>query len=129
MTSDAHGDEQANAGQPAWLSALPIAANAYVSSDEVEWREAKPGVFSKELLNSPDDGQRVVLARLLPGAYSPPHSHTELEHIYILEGGFHDGERWLGVGDYCVRAPGVEHTATTEQGALTLVVYTPDPRA
>lgn len=111
------------------LSALPAMCNAYARSEDVEWREAKPGVFVKLLLEAPAEGQRVMLAKLAPGAFSPPHAHDDLEHIYVLEGAFHDGERLLSAGDYCIRAPGVVHTASTEHGALTLVLYTPDPRA
>ena len=83
-------------------------------------------MFVKHLLEASARGHRAMLARLAPEAYSLPHAHDDIEHIYVLDGEFHDGERMLSAGDYCVRAPGVVHTASSEHGALTLVLYVPD---
>ena len=103
------------------LMALPDACNAYAKSDAINWHAAKLGVFVKHLLEASARRHRAMLARLAPGAYSLPHAHDDIEHIYVL-----DGERMLSAGDYCVRAPGVVHTASSEHGALTLVLYVPD---
>ena len=111
------------------LMALPSACNAYAKSADIDWHEAKPGVFVKHLLEAGGAGQRVSLARLAPGAYSPPHAHDVIEHIYVLEGEFDDGERVLSAGDYCVRAAGVTHKSSSEHGALVLSLYVSEHRA
>jgi quercetin dioxygenase-like cupin family protein len=105
--------------------ALPYACNAYAKSDAINWHEAKPGVIVKHLLEASARGHRAMLARLALGAYSLPHAHDGIGHIYVLDGEFHDGERMLSPGDYCGRAPGVVHTASSEHGALRLVLYAP----
>lgn len=90
------------------------------------WADAgNPGVRVKCLHADDERGERTLLFELAPGARSAPHSHAEFEQVYVLSGSFHDGERWLRAGDYCARAPGEVHEATTEEGATALVVYTP----
>ena len=59
------------------------------------------------------------------GARSAPHSHDEFEQVFVISGSFHDGERLLRANDYCCRAAGEVHEASTEKGARVLVVYSP----
>jgi quercetin dioxygenase-like cupin family protein len=91
-----------------------------------DWEDAgKPGVRVNRLHTDASRGERTLLFELEPGARSAPHSHDDFEQLFVLSGSFHDGERLLRAGDYCSRAPGEVHEATTEEGARVLVIYTP----
>ena len=91
----------------------------------MDWSPVKPGISMKTLYRSPDGRSRTQLFKLEPEARSQPHAHDELEQVYVLEGSFFDGERWLRAGDHCVRPPGTVHSSWTEEGAVTLVMYAP----
>jgi quercetin dioxygenase-like cupin family protein len=81
--------------------------------------------MTKPLFENPETGERVVMFKSEPGHRSEPHSHTELEHVYVLSGSMFDDDRLLQAGDYCVRAPGTVHAGGTDEGAVSLVIYTP----
>ncbi|MGF6261863.1 anti-sigma factor ChrR (cupin superfamily) [Paraburkholderia youngii] len=66
-----------------------------------------------------------MLMRVAPGAYAESHSHTLLEEIYVLEGEFADENNHYGKGQYCIRAAGTPHTASSESGCTVLLVYRP----
>lgn len=61
--------------------------------------------------------------RVDPGASTPLHDHAELERIHVIEGAFSDDETTYHAGDFAVRAPGAMHAASSETGALVLLVY------
>lgn len=62
--------------------------------------------------------------KVQPGAYAPTHSHEDVEHVLILSGSFADEYGTYGPGDYLVRSPKAAHEASSENGALVLLVYT-----
>lgn len=89
-----------------------------------DWQESGSGGFLiKPLFEDRATGQRTWLMRVDPGASAPLHDHAELEQIYVIEGTFSDDETTYRAGDFAVRAPGVMHTASSETGALVLLVY------
>jgi len=105
---------------------LPINASADIDASQIEWRECGvDGFWIKPLLEDAVAGVRCWLMRLDPGAVSAPHTHAEIEQIYVLEGSFHDQDKSYGPGAYIVRAPGALHSAGSDDGALVLLVYTP----
>ena len=57
-------------------------------------------------------------------AHAAPHSHDQVEHVYVLEGSFSDEYGTYHAGDYLVRSPGSDHSAQTERGATVLLMYT-----
>ncbi|MEM7405681.1 MAG: cupin domain-containing protein [Pseudomonadota bacterium] len=114
---------QAEPGTALTMAALAGDVMAYQSSERLEWVEAKPGVYVKTLFDGGPHRGRTLLFKLTPGARSAPHTHDVIEQIYVLEGDFHDGASWLRAGDMCVRPPGTVHSASTEQGAVALVIY------
>ena len=124
MRNDDEPNSQATVAETATI-VTPTAANAYAAAALMPWSYAKPGVHVKTLFDGGPQHGRTQLARLDAGAYSKPHTHAVLEQIYVIEGEFYDGERLLRAGDMCVRAPGVEHSASSPTGALTLVIYAP----
>ena len=102
----------------------PTKSTHTLRQSEQAWLDGgTPGFLIKPLFE--DSGQRTWLMKVEPGAYSPPHTHEELEQIYMLEGEFSDGSNTYHEGDFLIRAPGVEHEASSENGALMLLIYSP----
>ena len=99
--------------------------SAFVEDAGNAWEDAgKPGIRIKRLHEDATRGERTLLFELAAGARSAPHAHEDFEQVYVLSGSFHDGERLLRAGDYCSRAPGEIHEATSDDGAVALVIYT-----
>ena len=79
----------------------------------------------KPLFEDAERGEKTLLMKVDPGAWSPMHTHPgELEQIYVLEGSFYDQDATMGPGDYCCRAPDAGHEAGSKDGAIVLLVYT-----
>ncbi len=105
---------------------VPAAGSVRLVVDALDWQDSgSPGFLVKSLLEDPPRGLRSWLMKVEPGAWSPPHSHAEVEQVYVLEGSFYDQDATYGPGDYIVRAAGAEHTAGSESGALVLLFYSP----
>lgn len=81
------------------------------------------GFWKKTLRDDLVAGRSTSLVRIDPGGASPLHSHPTREQVFVIEGAFADQTRTYFPGDFVVREPGVEHTATSETGALLLVVF------
>ena len=110
-------------------SSLPAAGSSGVISERLGWTDHGDGFPYKELMHDPGTGTRTQLMKMEPGASVGPHAHSLLEQVFVLEGGFDDGEHTYRAGDFVVRAPGAMHSAASRDGALLLVVYTPYPGA
>ena len=98
-------------------------AQTLCNSDQAWLDSGTPGFLIKPLFEDAGSGQRTWLMKVEPGAYSPPHEHEQLEQIYMIEGEFSDGSNTYRAGDFLIRAPGVEHEASSENGALMLLIY------
>lgn len=83
-----------------------------------------PGFWEKPLLEGGAGGS-TSLMRIDPGTYAGLHHHDQLEEIFVLEGSFSDQDRTYGPGQYCIRAPGAEHTSRSTDGCTVLLVYRP----
>lgn len=116
-----------NAATSGATSSPPPAGSLRVLSGDVDWTDHGDGFPYKELMHDPATGMRTQLMKMEPGAHVGPHAHAALEQVYVLEGGFDDGEHSYRAGDFVVRAPGAMHSAASPEGALILVVYTPLP--
>ena len=55
-----------------------------------EWQDAGPGILYKVLSRDVERARVSMLVRLAPGAAYPPHTHADLEELYLL-----DGELWI----------------------------------
>ena len=96
-----------------------------IDPSTIEWAPTDtPGFWEKPLLVNVDGGT-TTLMRVDPGAHAELHHHDQLEEIFVLEGEFSDQHRTYGPGQYCVRAPGAEHTSHSEDGCTVLLVYRP----
>jgi len=103
----------------------PDAGTLVARTASTPWEDAGDGFWMKPVFEDKKTGTRTLLMKVDPGAYSPPHAHDELEQIFMLEGEFSDQECTYKAGDYAVRAPGAMHTASSENGALMLLIYSP----
>ena len=104
----------------------PVMGSKRYASASADWQptEAK-GFWMKPLFEDAERGEKTMLMKVDPGAWSPMHTHPgELEQIYVLEGSFYDQDATMGPGDYCCRTPDAAHEAGSKDGAIVLLVYT-----
>ena len=94
-----------------------------------DWRPSgTPGFWVKPLVEDQAAGVRTWLMKSDPGASSAPHTHDEIEQIYVLEGHFSDADGTYGPGDFIIRSVGAPHMTTCPEGSLSLVIYSRDAR-
>jgi quercetin dioxygenase-like cupin family protein len=95
---------------------------------EVEWKNIRPGVDQKAFSGV---GATVALHRLMPGHEPRPHSHSNEQIAYIVEGRmrFHIGDEVvdLGPGGIVVIPGGVTHWGEVlgSEPVLNLDIFTP----
>ena len=90
-----------------------------------EWEASDVEGFSlKTLFSDPATGDRTLLMQVEPGAHAAPHSHEQVEHVYVLDGSFRDEYGTYRKGDYLMRVPGAVHSAQSDEGATMLLMYT-----
>jgi len=101
----------------------------YVQADSIPWQPLYPGVEIKTLHQEPSQHLHVMLMRYAPGAVIPPHRHTAVEHIFVLEGSVEDEYGACTAGNYALRPPGCVHSPGSRGGALALAIsYGPTER-
>jgi len=71
-------------------------------------------------------GPSMILIRMEPGAFIPPHLHKQAaEVLCILDGDFINENKAYGSGDFLHSKPGTIHGPhTTKKGCSLLVLYT-----
>jgi anti-sigma factor ChrR (cupin superfamily) len=90
---------------------------------EPQWEEAIPGISVKILATDNESNRVSMLVRLAPGADYPPHRHTGLEELYLLQGELMIDEKKLYPGDYSrARAGSVDHRVWSETGCTCLLL-------
>ena len=67
---------------------------------EPEWKEAAIGLWYQLLSKDSATHRVTMLVRLEPGVEYPPHVHTGLEELYLLDGELWIDDRKLHPGDY-----------------------------
>jgi anti-sigma factor ChrR (cupin superfamily) len=88
-----------------------------------EWKEAAPGIACKLLATDAEHGRVSMLVRLAPRTEYPPHRHTGVEELHLLEGELMIGDRTLYPGDYNRAEPGtVDHRVWSETGCTCVLV-------
>jgi quercetin dioxygenase-like cupin family protein len=104
----------------------PVKGSMRYASASVDWQPTElKGFWMKPLFEDAERGEKTLLIKLDPGAWSPMHTHPgELEQIYVLEGSVYDQDATMGPGDYCCGAPDAAHEAGSKDGAIVLLVYT-----
>jgi quercetin dioxygenase-like cupin family protein len=117
-----------NGQTPMSQDQVPFDENAvgssFVDPGKLPWQVSDaPGFDTITLFENRLTGESTVLMKVAPGAFADIHSHELLEEIYVLEGEFADQTRRYAKGQYCIRAAGAPHTATSESGCVILLVY------
>ena len=98
----------------------------FIKASEGAWRELAPGVTAKMLSFDATSRKTTALLRFAPETSYAPHRHTEVEELYVLEGGCSIAGREMTVGDYHRAETGTEHYDTsTDEGCLLLVISSP----
>jgi anti-sigma factor ChrR (cupin superfamily) len=91
---------------------------------EPDWEAVAPGIECK-LLATDEDRQRVsMLVRLAPGASYPPHTHSGVEELFLLDGELWIDERKLYPGDYNYGPPGAGDDLVWSETGCTCVLVT-----
>ena len=104
----------------------PTKGLTFISASEGTWRELAPGVMAKLLSFDPASRRATSLLRFAPGTGYAPHRHTEVEELFVLEGGCSIAGHEMTVGDYHRAEAGTEHHDTsTDDGCLLLVISSP----
>ena len=92
-------------------------------SNQMDWKEFRPGSNWKFLQQDKASGQMTFLVRWDAGYRMGAMEHNRCEkHLYILEGTFVDQFRTSTAGTYIHLLPGSEHLAHTPDGCLFLEV-------
>lgn len=98
----------------------------FIKAVEGVWRELAPGVTAKVLSFDTVSRRATTLLRIAPGTSYAPHRHTEMEELFVLEGGCRTAGRELTAGDYHRAEAGTEHHDTSsDDGCLLLIISSP----
>jgi anti-sigma factor ChrR (cupin superfamily) len=106
--------------------AAPMPA-APVHRLEPDWVEAKPGLTYKILAADTENKRVSLLVRLAPGADYPPHRHSGLEELHLLDGELMVDDKHLVPGDYIRAEAGtVDHRVWSETGCTCVLLTSSD---
>jgi anti-sigma factor RsiW len=91
---------------------------------EPEWEKVAPGIFCKLLATDTDNDRVSMLVRLAPGADYPPHTHTGIEELHLLDGELWIDDRKLYPGDYNRAEAGTGDKRVWSETGCTCVLIT-----
>lgn len=93
---------------------------------ELPWEEAAPGISCK-LLSTDNQKDRVaMLVRLAPGISYPPHTHSGIEELHLLDGELWIDQKKLHPGDYNRAERGTsDRRVWSETGCTCLLITAP----
>ena len=91
---------------------------------EPEWEAVAPGISCKLLATDADKDRVSMLVRLAPGHEYPPHRHSGLEELHLLEGELWINDRKLFAGEYNRAEPGTADTRVWTETGCTCVLIT-----
>jgi anti-sigma factor ChrR (cupin superfamily) len=89
-----------------------------------EWQSAAPGIECKLLASNEETGSISMLVRLAPGGVYPPHVHTAVEELHLLQGELIIDDRKLYPGDYYRAERGTRDGAVWSETGCTCVLMT-----
>lgn len=118
----------ADAAGIAGHDALPEPLLPYISRGlaDLAWRKVGGIIAAVEEARLPVIGKsiKVALMRLKAGSLMPMHSHRGNEYTLVLAGGFSDGDKQFGPGDFVARDPSHTHQPVVDDDGecLCLVV-------
>jgi anti-sigma factor ChrR (cupin superfamily) len=93
---------------------------------EPEWRNVAPGISCKLLSTDTERDRVTMLVRLAPDTSYPPHRHSGVEELYLLEGELWIEDRRLLPGDYNHATPGTaDQRVWSQTGCMCLLITSP----
>ena len=105
---------------------LPEGLAALARANEMPWKPTPfPGIRRKRLFTNTSDGMTVWLVNMDPGAVYPPHSHTSIEHTFVVQGDIIFEGYSLVAGEYQAALPGDnvhDKPITTKGGCMVLLI-------
>lgn len=89
------------------------------------WRDAVYAPFRDgiEICRLRDTPPEVALLRYAPGARVPPHRHTGLEMIEVLDGAQSDEGGTYHAGDVVLNPAGSTHSVWSDNGCVVLILW------
>lgn len=91
---------------------------------EPEWERVAPGIECKLLATDGARDRVSMLVRLAPGAEYPPHTHSGVEELHLLDGELWIDGRKLHPGDYNRGEPGTGDKRVWSETGCTCVLIT-----
>lgn len=88
-----------------------------------DWQPLTEGVFISAIYEEGASGARAAFLHYLPGAAVPLHLHAGIEHILILQGAQHDGDRIYKKGDLVIHGLDSRHQLSSPEGCLALGIW------
>src|SRR5262245_59556746 len=88
-----------------------------------KWDEVSPGISCIQLTLEEQKGIVTMLVRLAPGADYPPHRHSDVEELFLLDGELCIDDRILQPGDYSRATAGTtDRRVWSETGCTCLLI-------
>lgn len=88
-----------------------------------EWENVAPGISCKLLATDSARDRVSMLVRLAPGVEYPPHTHSGVEELHLLEGELWIDDQKLVAGDYNRADPGTSDSRVwSETGCMCVLV-------
>jgi anti-sigma factor ChrR (cupin superfamily) len=100
---------------------VPRAASRWT---EPAWEQVAPGISCKLLATDTDRNRVSMLVRLAPGVEYPPHLHSGVEELHLLDGELWIDEKKLLPGDYNRAEPGTSDSRVWSETGCTCVLVT-----
>ena len=112
-----------------WLRIAPEKGQESVVSPpygplESEWEAVAPGISCNLLATDAEKDRVSMLVRLAPGAAYPPHRHSGVEELYLLDGKLMIDDKTLYPGDYNRAEPGTGDQHVWSETGCTCVLLT-----
>jgi anti-sigma factor ChrR (cupin superfamily) len=93
---------------------------------EPDWEEVASGISCKILATNAEQDRVTMLVRLVAGGEYPPHRHTGVEELHLLNGELWIDERKLHPGDYHRAERGsADRRVWSDTGCTCLLVTSP----
>jgi anti-sigma factor ChrR (cupin superfamily) len=91
---------------------------------EPGWEDVAPGIACKLLATDAERDRVSMLVRLAPGVAYPPHHHSGVEELFLLNGELWIEDRKLHPGDYNRAEPGTADKRVWSETGCTCVLIT-----
>jgi anti-sigma factor ChrR (cupin superfamily) len=91
---------------------------------EPGWEDVAPGIVCKLLASDAERDRVSMLVRLGPGVAYPPHRHSGVEELFLLDGELWIEDRKLHPGDYNRAEPGTADKRVWSETGCTCVLIT-----